>query len=76
MTINPSSRSQNKSAKNCAAIQKRDCSMAYCVECDAEHSPSSKQVAMALNLDDYKSHQADHRINLPRILQQFKDENV
>ena len=50
--------------------------MAYCVECDPEHSPSSKQVAMALNLDDYKSHQADHRINLPRILQQFKDENV
>ena len=52
--------------------------MAYCAECDPEHSPSSKQVEplRALNLDDYKSYYTDHRINLPRILQLLKEINA
>ena len=50
---------------------------AEALKIDPEHTPSSKTSwEGALNLDDYESHQADHRINLQRILQLFKDKKV
>ena len=44
ITLNPSRRSKKKTAKNSAAIQRQECTMAYCVKYNTGHSPSSQQV--------------------------------